>query len=236
MRRLIFVSTGLFAMLAIGMTLGYLVFGKPSPVPSAADEREAKKEREPSFVADEREAKKERESSFVLDSHQELKFKDGITMDVWDVRATRIRELTVRLLIIADGKSQVAREEKLKWDNWPKEQAEEAWQLYYLLQDNQALGAKRERVPSFTIRFGSAKPRSSTGMRSTLSVDGEFSTPSTSTSAKAAINASEESVVYVQIHNPAKWSGTIEFGRTVESLIKIANGGRVIVALTLEWK
>ena len=104
------------------------------------------------------------------------------------------------------------------------------------MQDGQAFGAKDKRVPSFAIRFGSAEPGSTTSKRTWLSVDGQFSADHAQARSKASIDTSKQRVVYQRIFYPAKGSSSFEYGATVESLVKAATGGRVIVALTVEWK
>jgi hypothetical protein len=169
-------------------------------------------------------------------SHQELDFEPGIKLTAWNLRSSRVQELTARLLFIKDGKSEVAQELVCKWDKWPESKPEAEWHLYYLLQDGEPFGAKNKRLPAITLQFDDATPSSTITERSTQFLQGEFRHHHSQARADNTLDPSRAEVIYYGFYDPSKGDTSVTLGGTVEALVEASKGGRTVVAIVVEWK
>jgi len=169
-------------------------------------------------------------------NHQELEFEPGIKMTVWDLRASRVGELAARLLVIKDGKSEVAQEAIYKWDKWPESKPEAVWHLYYLLQNGEPFGAKHKRLPAITLKFDDAAPSNLAGKHLNRLVEGEFRLQHSEARKDSTIDSSRPDLVYFGFYDPAKGDSSVNIRPTVEAIVEATKGGRTAVAIVVEWK
>jgi hypothetical protein len=198
--------------------------GQPAPVPTG--------DRPPATEASKRDAGPVIE----IRAQQELDFEPGIRLTVWDLRASRVQQLTAKLLVIKDGKSEVAQELVCKWDNWPESKPEAAWRLYYLLQDGEPFGAKNKRLPTITLTFADAAPSSTAKKRSTQFLEGEFRIRHSESRKDNTLDQARAEVIYYGFYDPAKGDTSVTLGSSVEALVEASKGGRTAVAIVVEWK
>jgi hypothetical protein len=171
-----------------------------------------------------------------ITNRRQLDFGPGIEMTRWDFRASRVQELTVRLLVMKDGKSEQAQEVACKWDQWPQSDREASWHLHYLLQDGDPFGAKNKRLPAITLSFDAAAPTSSVQKRSHEFVEGEFGAQQSASTNDGALNPARPHLVYYRFYDPAKGDSSVTLSGTVESLTEASKDGRTAVAIVVEWK
>jgi hypothetical protein len=177
-----------------------------------------------------------------LDTHQSLPLKDGAGLELWKGKATGLKELKVRLMVLSDGKSRVVQAIDCSWDKWPIDRVVTTWQLYLLQDREEEYGADgrqkwRLHLPWVGVQFEAAPPGRTIRETSPPEVSGEFVELFSNPGSAGDIRSSEQRVVYFRYYFPPS-SGrySIDPEETVESLTKKAVEGRVIVALAVEWK
>jgi hypothetical protein len=181
-------------------------------------------------------AKQDSHPMLEIRNRRELDFEPGIKLTAWDFRAFRVAELTVRLLVIKDGKSQVVQELACKWENWPDSTSEAAWRLLYVLQDGDPFGAKNKRLPAITLAFDDAAPTSSTNKRSNQFVEGEFRLHHGASRKDGTLARSRPDIIYYHFYNATTDDSSTTLSGTVDSLVEASQGGHTAVAIAVEWK
>ena len=178
-------------------------------------------------------AKKELKPFLKLEEHQEK----GKSVGTWDVQAFGVKQLTLRLLVLSDGKSQSKQEATYQWNNWPKDQLEATWRLHFKTQSNDSPGAAASRRYSFDVDFENAKPDTITPQGGQAEVTGQFNWQNQEVRSKAIIDSGEQRIICLKIFDPVQGDKKIEYNSSsIESLLKITTGGRVVLVLTMEWK
>src|SRR5207247_872885 len=110
----------------------------------------------------------------------------------------------------------------------------------YLLQDKEEEAGKdgrsqwRVRVPWSGVHFDKTPPAETTAGRTDVSVDGQFVSIFTSTGPTREIKGGEQRVVFFRYYFPREGEKlSIDATETLESLVKKATGGRIIVAVSV---
>ncbi len=166
----------------------------------------------------------------------EVTFEPGIKFMDWKLRACRVGELTARLLVIKDGKSNVAQEMICKWDAWPENRKEAIWHLHYVLQDGEPFGAKNKRMPGISMTFDDVAPTTTARKRSVHLVEGEFRSTMAESRRDNTLDPTRAEMLYHSFHVPVLGDSSVSIERNVDSLIEATKGGRTAVVIVVEWK
>ncbi len=129
-----------------------------------------------------------------------VKLDPGGSLRAWGVRAVRVKELKVQLLVISNGKSRMAQEATYTWDKWPDGQTEASWEVLYLLQDGSPFGLSDKRVPTLAVDFGAIKPTSTASQRSAVPVDGKFGSWHQTDSSMTTLSSGRQHVIYAEMY------------------------------------
>ncbi len=172
--------------------------------------------------------------SLVIEAPEHYPFGSGVDAMLWKLSGQRIRELTARLLVMKDGQRLPDQEIVCRWEDPAHAPATVRGQLCFAIQDGQPFGVKDKLLPSFGIHFQEGGPSSTDIRRSGPFIEGHFPHITTTSGTHAEkIDSSRLYVVYAKVFDPGVY-GEQSFG-TLEGLMRTSKGGRVVLAITLEW-
>ena len=171
-----------------------------------------------------------------IKGQSELTFNPGIKFTVWNLRASRVQELSARLLVISDGKAAVAQQAVYTWDKWPEGKPDAVWQLYYLLMDGEPFGSNNKRLRVVSLKFDDTPPGRTSTQNSSLFVEGIFGIQDSESRNQNSVVPGRAEIIYSAFYDPTKGGSSHAFSDTVDSLVDASKGGRTVVAVVLEWK
>ena len=174
------------------------------------------------------------ERSCAIESGGWVRLDDGTELRIWNLKANGLRRLTARLLVVTDGKAQVANEVEINWDEWEPASSEASGQLVLLIQDGKVFGAKDKRLPQIGLDVQGSPPQDRFEKKMTLLMDGDLHSELSRSSYSTPVG--EEGVLHAQLFVPqtdAPFSSTL--GWDLDSFAATAKEGRAVVAVTLGW-
>jgi hypothetical protein len=171
-----------------------------------------------------------------LESHQTVELQAGSTLQVWNIRAHRLKHLAARLLIISDGKVQPANEVEYKWDKWEKEQPATTGQVIYLLQDGQAFGAKNKRLPQIGVEVQNSPSHARASKQATIMLKDDLQPRVGMSSVTETAPLANKSRLFAQVYTVVGQHDNVSITSEFDSMIEASKNGRTVVAVTLEWQ
>jgi hypothetical protein len=159
----------------------------------------------------------------------------GTKAIIWDVRGEKVRELTARLLIYADGKPGLKSELVCKWNDLSKPLS---GQLVFLAQSGDLFGAKGKYLPSLTLSFQSGGPQFRTDFVSAAPLDIKSRGTATHMSSSTPSHyIGTPLVIYDEIFTaPTEGSWSSSNIHSEEDLVPKSRGGRIALAVFIDWK
>lgn len=160
--------------------------------------------------------------------------KGGAVLETWEIRASRVKRLAARVLLIRKGKITPVNEVEYKWDSWEPGDRVATGQLMLLSEDAQP-GNDGWRLPLLALQIQNcpspiSQVRSS---RSGLTVNRELAP-----FASAAVYDITTRKQYLanQVYAPQGKGGSASFGSTLEDIVSNSSNGREVVSLEFEWE
>jgi hypothetical protein len=164
----------------------------------------------------------------------EVQLTDGTELRVWNLKASELKQLTCRLLVITDGKVQTANEVEYRWENWEPSALPVTGQLAVLIQDGKAFGVQGKRLPSMTLDFKNSPPYTRIEKPTKLMLEGELH-PEMGSTLTRTNQLGEWTAIYVRVFTPTPNTSKAYSLGDREGLVKASKGGRTVVAVELEW-
>lgn len=169
-----------------------------------------------------------------IESTRIVKLEDGTELRVWNLKMSRLKQLTAKLLIATDGKVQTANEIDYKWEAWGADAAEATGQLVLLVQDGKAFGAKDKKLPLMGLEIQGAPSQSMTGKRSSLFLTGELQSRISTAMQKESLG--KRVLVYAHLFTPKDdATGSFSLGSNPDELADASKKGRTVLAVELAW-
>jgi len=171
--------------------------------------------------------------SCAVESTRNLKLDDGTELQIWDVKASGLERLTVRLLVATDGKVETANEVEYKWDKWETAAPAATGQLVLLIQDGKAFGVKGKRLPLLAVDLQGSPGHVRSETKRGLVLEGVYWRMSDSSFSSPL---PMRSVIGGQLFVPkADAPGPDRWSNNLESVVEFSKEGKTAVAVVLEW-
>jgi hypothetical protein len=180
-------------------------------------------------------------SPMLIDSYRKIDFQPGIQLHVWNVRALGLKELSISLLVIRDGKRQTASRTDYKWDKWDISQPLVAGQIVLLMHDGQQFGVKDKRLPILAIDFAKLPDGTQSATTSNnILIEGALNSRGGAATGPGSLMSfppgqGHKAVLYGELFAPVTDLASVSLTPDLDALIKAANSGRTVVAVCLEW-
>jgi hypothetical protein len=177
-------------------------------------------------------------ASFCLvDTHREYKFGGKIRLHVWDLKAAGLNELTVRLLIIQNGKAQTAHQTVCQWKGWNPPSPPANGRLMLLIEDPQpSETGKRFPHLGLDLQVPAATQAHTASNETSVAIDGKLQLRMSASSSGDSVGTAV--VIYSEVYALAKDTNPGSLDGSLDSLIassKAAPGG-TLLAVTVEAK
>jgi hypothetical protein len=168
-----------------------------------------------------------------IESAKEIKLGEQ-ELRIWTLKASRLKQLTARLLIANDGQVQTPNEVTYTWPAWNAQPPVASGVLVLLIQNGKAFGAKGKLLPQISLNIEGSPSNAMSEKKSDLFLEGEFHSRATNSSYGSQLG--QKVVIYSQLFLPkVDTPGSHSLSSDVESVTAASkNGGRVI-AVALEW-
>jgi hypothetical protein len=175
-----------------------------------------------------------------VESYRKLDLQPGIQLHMWNIQANSLKELSVSLLIIRDGKPEITSKIEYKWETWESSEPPAIGQIMLLLQDGQLFGVADRRVPLLMDDFPKLPPGSRAQVNSNVSIEGRLMPGAATTTNEGTFMSfppghPHKKILYGAIFVPENFVGSVSLAPNIETLSEAASDGRVVVAISLEW-
>lgn len=155
-------------------------------------------------------------------------------MRIWDLKLSRLKQLTAKLLIATDGKIQTANELDYKWEAWEADAPAATGQLVLLVQDGKAFGVKGKRIPQMGLEIQGAPSQSMTGKKSNLFLNGELLPRFSTATQKQSLG--KRNLVYAQLFTlKDNLASGFSLTSDPEQLADASKDGRTVLAVEVSW-
>jgi hypothetical protein len=171
--------------------------------------------------------------SCAVESQRILELDDGTQLQIWDVKASGLERLTIRLLVATDGKVETAKEVEYKWRKWETAAPAATGQLVLLIQDGKAFGAKGKRLPLLAVDLQGSPPHVRIETKKGLVLEGVYWRESHSWFSSAGLPM--RSVIGGQLFQPKDVYGSTTWSDNPELWVESSKEGKTAVAVELEW-
>ncbi len=173
----------------------------------------------------------------MVDLHREHQFDGKIRLHIWDLKAAGLTELTVRLVIIQNGKAQTAHQTVLECKGWSPS-APANGRLMLLIEDPQPSETGKQRFPHLVLDLQlPPMPDAHTSSKETnVAIDGNLQWRTSASSSGNSVG--NPLVIYSEVYAPAKEMSSNSLDGSLDFLIASSKGapGRALLAVTVEAK
>jgi len=170
-----------------------------------------------------------------VEQDHEYKFGDRIQLHTWNLKISRLKELKAQLLVITEGKVQVAGKIECQWSGWDEAHPTSDGQLILLVDGPQTGPA--QRVPHLAMDFKGLPPHTKSEVHTRVAIDGSLRSQMHTTSSgdltTGALILSAE--LFVPTNETRR---SYSLGSTIDSLVEGSKAARglTVLAVALESK
>ena len=161
--------------------------------------------------------------------------EEAFTLQSWSLKLYGLKSLTSRLMVVSDGKVNVANEVTYIWEKWEPSTPPASGQLFLVVHDGSAFGAKGKRLPSLAIDFQNGPRGGHHARNSGLLLEGDLkdklwsSWPWSFEKGKA--------MIFSQLFlSPGDQFQAANIAPGLENAIATSKGGRTVLLVEMETK
>ncbi len=171
-----------------------------------------------------------------IEAIREFELDSGTTMRMWNLKATGLKKLTIRLIVAIDGKAQISSEIEYKWEHWEPTIPAATGQIVLVIEDGKAFGAKEKRLPLLGLDIANSPDHIRNESRKDLILEGKWYERMSSSMTPQPL--SEKAVLYSKLFLPnGNTASKYEMlGSDAEAVAAASNGGQALIAVLTEWE
>ncbi len=162
----------------------------------------------------------------------EYKFGERTQLHIWDLKISRLKELKAQLLVITDGKVQVASKIEYHLVGWNETHPTADGQLILLIDGPQS--GPVQRVPHLALDFKDLPSHSKSESHTRVTIDGSLRSQMRTTSGGDVTTSAL--VLSAELFVPENENGSFSLGSTLDALVKEskAKRGHTVLVVVLE--